>query len=132
QVGRVGERAPVMRGVVGRAERPERDAPAEERTETLDGLGTVAPHPFAVRQRDLRGRDAAVRGLLGVPRRTEEELRELLRAPDLARRLVADGPAAIARDPPGAELAPRQAFAAHRLDRIPPDLRDAADDHGAL
>src|SRR5262249_51562902 len=67
-----------------------------------------------------------------VARGAEQELRELLRTSDFARGLVADRPAAIAGNAARTERARGEPLAAHRLDRIAPDLRDVSDDHGGL
>src|SRR5207247_8834717 len=98
EVGIVGEPAAVVCAVVRRAKRPERDAAADERRQPRRSLGRVGANPPAVREGDLRRREAVRDRLLEVAGAEEEERRQLLRAADLARRLVAHGPAAVARD----------------------------------
>src|SRR5262249_19248459 len=70
-------------------------------------------------------------GLFEVACSAAEELRELLRAADLARHLVAQRPTAIARQAVLSHRTALDLLATHRLDGVAPDLDHCADAHAS-
>src|SRR5690606_30521291 len=103
-----------------------RGGSAHQPRERVGGGVAVARRDRAVGKRDLDG-PARFAGPAPIPCRALEEDRPLPCAPDLACRIVAERPAAIARETAGADGAGFERFSRHRLDGIPPDLSDPTD-----
>src|SRR5262249_59662 len=111
--------------------RPQGDGAPEERGQACRGTRIVRGHGGAVGQGDLDRRHRLALGLSQVARAAQHELGELLAAADLARGLVPDRPAAVAKETRRAECRPLEMLTAHRLHGIAPQLADRADDRHA-
>jgi hypothetical protein len=126
-VGRFEQAAAVVLDVVRRSEPADGHRPPADGGEPCVHRGVVGADAGAAGQRDL-GRRHVVRVRLGaVARRTLHEHRQLLRTADLARVLVAEREAPVARDALRADGAALEPLAGHRFHRVAPHLDDRAD-----
>src|SRR5262249_38311866 len=104
---------------------------AEQVAQSSSGVRIVAPHAPPVGKGDLRRGNPPCLGLFEVACSAAEELRELLRAADLARHLVAQCPTPIARQAALSHRTALDLLATHRLDGVAPNLDHRADAHAS-